>query len=333
MLKPKVFLYTIFCCSLFLTILLSNGCTSEHIVNTNQKQEIEIITSDIENFWTAFHATKTPRDTIHFYQYFENASDGLKYFANDRRLISPPEVGKGNVQEMVGAAFRYKKFYESIEKNTKDIVLIADSINYYCLKLQELYKVAKFPKVYFIMGRFGAAGIPSDSGLVLSAEMLSIDEQTKLEELESVFPQFLKSKDAIPVITVHELIHFLQPYKDSVKTILDNAIIEGGADFIADLVVGRMANEDQHKYGREHEKELWDKFKHDLDSTNLGLWFYDYFEIKNHPPDLGYFMGYKICESYYKNSADKKKAVKEIIEVKDFKSFFLLSKYKDKFVE
>jgi hypothetical protein len=35
--------------------------------------------------------------------------------------------------------------------------------------------------------------------------------------------------------------------------------------------------------------------------------------------DLGYFMGYTICKSYYNNSTDKKKAIKDIIEL-DFKN-------------
>ena len=31
--------------------------------------------------------------------------------------------------------------------------------------------------------------------------------------------------------------------------------------------------------------------------------------------DLGYFMGYSICKAYYNNTTDKKKAIKEIIEL------------------
>jgi hypothetical protein len=31
--------------------------------------------------------------------------------------------------------------------------------------------------------------------------------------------------------------------------------------------------------------------------------------------DLGYFMGYTICKSYYDHAADKDKAIKDIIEL------------------
>ena len=42
-------------------------------------------------------------------------------------------------------------------------------------------------------------------------------------------------------------------------------------------------------------------------------------------------MGYKICEAYYENTEDKKQAVKDIIEVQDFETFFKKSRYSEKF--
>jgi hypothetical protein len=298
--------------------------------NDNNKKLVEIVTSDIDNFWTAFNSTKSPDDTSYFYNYFKNGSAGLKDFAN-RGLFRRPNVGKGNVQEMTNAAFKYKEFYKSIEKNTKNISALSDSINWYCIKLQQLYKMETFPKVYFIIGQFGAAGIASENGLILSAEILSTDSITDLDEVEALIKKYLKTKEDIPPITIHELIHFLQPDKDSVKTILDNAIIEGGADFITKLTVGRVTNRDQHAFGDQHEKELWSELEKDLDSTNMSLWFYDYFKGKHSVPDLGYFMGYKICESYYENAADKSKAIRDIVEVKNSKEFLKLSDYGKKF--
>ena len=48
--------------------------------------------------------------------------------------------------------------------------------------------------------------------------------------------------------------------------------------------------------------------------------------------DLGYFMGYKICQAYYNNASDKKRAIKEIIEwdlstEEKAKDFLLKSNY------
>jgi uncharacterized protein YjaZ len=45
------------------------------------------------------------------------------------------------------------------------------------------------------------------------------------------------------------------------------------------------------------------------------------------PADLGYYVGYKICQEYYEKSADKKKAIKDILEIRDFDQFFRESGY------
>src|SRR6202011_5457692 len=54
---------------------------------------------------------------------------------------------------------------------------------------------------------------------------------------------------------------------------------------------------------------------------------------KGRPADLGYYIGYKICEAYYRQAADKKAAIKAILEIKDFKEFLKASRYERKFAE
>jgi uncharacterized protein YjaZ len=60
-------------------------------------------------------------------------------------------------------------------------------------------------------------------------------------------------------------------------------------------------------------------------------WLYQGDRAKDKPADLGYYVGYKICEAYYKNAANKKQAVKEILEIKDFDQFLKGSRYEEKF--
>ena len=42
-------------------------------------------------------------------------------------------------------------------------------------------------------------------------------------------------------------------------------------------------------------------------------------------------MGYKICEAYYRAAKDKKQAMKDILEIKDFIQFLRDSGYEQKF--
>jgi uncharacterized protein YjaZ len=45
-------------------------------------------------------------------------------------------------------------------------------------------------------------------------------------------------------------------------------------------------------------------------------------ETVDHPADLGYWVGYQICKAYYNKSADKKKAVEDMLNIKDYKGFY-----------
>jgi uncharacterized protein YjaZ len=47
---------------------------------------------------------------------------------------------------------------------------------------------------------------------------------------------------------------------------------------------------------------------------------------KNIFADLGYFIGYKIVKSYYKQATDKEQAIKDIIEMNDPITFLQKSK-------
>ena len=49
------------------------------------------------------------------------------------------------------------------------------------------------------------------------------------------------------------------------------------------------------------------------------------------PNDLGYWMGYKIVKAYYDKAADKKKAIDEILHIRDFNQFLAASGYADRF--
>ena len=40
-------------------------------------------------------------------------------------------------------------------------------------------------------------------------------------------------------------------------------------------------------------------------------------------------MGYKICEAYYAHTEDKKQAVKDILEIKNFPDFLKASRYSE----
>ncbi|HWJ27957.1 MAG TPA: Ig-like domain-containing protein, partial [Flavisolibacter sp.] len=109
-----------------------------------------------------------------------------------------------------------------------------------------------------------------------------------------------------------EYVHTQQ--KGEAHNLLGQAIKEGACDFITELVMGKPLQNNYIVYGRQHETELKASFKLDMFSPAYRNWLYNGTTATT-VADLGYFMGYDICKAYYTNSPDKKKGIKEIIEL------------------
>jgi uncharacterized protein YjaZ len=75
--------------------------------------------------------------------------------------------------------------------------------------------------------------------------------------------------------------------------------------------------------------ELWREFESKMNSKEYKGWLYGP-SVPGRPNDLGYWMGYKIAKAYFDKASDKKQAVKEILNIKDFKQFLKESGYADK---
>jgi len=56
-------------------------------------------------------------------------------------------------------------------------------------------------------------------------------------------------------------------------------------------------------------------------------WMYGGSVFENGPPDLAYYIGYKICDAYYRRAADKRKAIAAILNIRDFRAFLAASGY------
>ncbi len=68
-----------------------------------------------------------------------------------------------------------------------------------------------------------------------------------------------------------------------------------------------------------------------MNGKDASNWLYQGDKAKDKPADLGYYVGYKIVESYYNKAKDKKQAIKDILEIKDFNVFLTASGYDEKF--
>jgi len=226
-------------------------------------------------------------------------------------------------------------FYNSIRKTTNDIQADSVKIISYIHQFEKLYPKAIFNDIYFVVGQFYHGGT-----VILGQTIIEIQKNSKTNATKSAFLfnenqlNTLIEYNSFASLIIHEQVHVNQ--KKGLSTLFTNKLLvktmsEGSADFVMFLITNQIPSHlrKTYAYGKEHEKELWLNFQKNLEMDYDEIrknWFYNYNQSKL-PPDLGYFMGFKICEQYYNNSADKEKAIEFILNGKNYKT--LLSQYKN----
>lgn len=279
----------------------------------------KLVTSDIDLFWKAYDQAKPGnRAAVLREQYLQKGSAGLKAFTR---------VRIGDANKLAKNIEQHPRYYASLREPSSKVLTYKGAIRAGFHKLKELYDDAVFPDVYFLIGRMNSGGTLTDTGLLIGVDMYGKTKDTPMEELGAWHRAVMGPIDYLPHIVAHELIHYQQKYPKADPSLLGKAIGEGSADFVGELISGKMINGHLHRYGDPRERELWDEFKREMNGTDASRWLYQGDRAKDRPADLGYYVGYKICQAYYDRSPDKKQAVKDILEIKDFKAFLKASGY------
>ncbi|MDQ4121575.1 MAG: hypothetical protein M3209_09030 [Acidobacteriota bacterium] len=330
--------------------LLSICCIAGQTIQPNpDPDKARFITSDIDNFWRAFdlaakEADREKRIEIFQREYLDKGSIGLKDFL--RLRIKSAKTLTETVEKL-------PRFFASIRASTLRIKEMEKQMRQSFRKFKKIYPEAVFPDVFFVIGVTNTGGTASENGLLIGAELYGATANTPRDEFPDLYKNFLpeekdpnqlrlkvnklldvslKPVENIAPVVAHESCHFNQKYP-KLDTLLARSIQEGTCDFIAKLTAGQPINPAQHVYGNQHESELWREFQAEMNGASTKNWMYNGLTSGARPPDLGYFMGYKISESYYKNARNKRQAIKDILEIKDFPEFFERSKYALKFTE
>ena len=284
-----------------------------------------LITADIDRFWRAYdHAQRQPDRAVAIYdqEYFDKGSVGLQDYyelkIKDTRLFVQNQTAKA-------------AFYRSIRPNTLRVAAMTAQIRAGFRKMKELYPAAKFPPVYFVIGRFNSGGTASQHGMLIGTDQMSGTPDTPRGELSLWERNTLGALEVLPGTVAHEQVHYLQK-KNGPPTLLRGAIDEGMADFLAELTTGRRPTARYYTYGDAHEKQVWADFTKEMDGANWSNWIANggTQETEAKPGDLGYYVGYRICQAYYNEQADKKQAVHDILNISDYPAFLAASSYEAK---
>jgi uncharacterized protein YjaZ len=161
-------------------------------------------------------------------------------------------------------------------------------------------------------------------------------ENTPVDELNSWERAVIGQVANLPHIVAHELIHIEQHHANGQAnsgkaTLLRSVLDEGGTDFLGEMISGGTINRVQRDYGDAHEEALWTEFSVAMQGTDSSRWLYEGDRAKNRPADMGYYIGFKICEALYKGSADKAAAIRQILAISDADAMLKESGYGEKF--
>ena len=270
----------------------------------------EIRIDDVSRFYALYDATagKPTAQQIQ-QQYLDESSPGLIEFAKLRDITSDRMATAIADRPAVFAdARRCADTLPAVK------VRLADAL----AKLREVYPQATFPPVTVAIGRGKTGGTANASGVMIGLEALCAVEFFKPD-----------MEGSLVHIIAHEYAHVQQPsaqVEDPDDPVLKGALIEGGAEFIAELISGSVSYPHLATATKGREKEFETAFLADVDKKIVGSkWLYNGFGTPEWPGDLGYWVGYRITKAYYVRSKDKKAAVREIIQMSDFKAFLAKS--------
>jgi hypothetical protein len=300
-----------------------------------------IITEDLDRFWAAWDLAEQQPDQrreIFLEQYLQAGTSGLE------RMV---ELRIDSVDRLLAAIDAHPNYYASLRQHTPRAQAAAEPVRDALHELKRVLPKAVFPDTYIMIGRMNSGGTIDEKGLLVGFEMYGMAPDTPTDELGTWHRSVISSTEVLPMIIMHELIHYQQwmlYYQQAENEPTGNpnllwaSLHEGSTEFMIEVLMGSHSNVHLLEWALPGEVELWAVFREVMHSaefgdSEFGDWLYGGAEIDGRPADLGYFMGYRIAQAYYERAEDKAAAIRAIIGMTDAEAFLRASGYAEKMAE
>jgi hypothetical protein len=275
----------------------------------------QVITSDIDRFWEAYDLITATDDSVLQYGYL----DSLYFDRGTAGLEGIRQARNYTAQEYIDAINNYPRFWNSVRENTQKADAYREEIRQGIERVGELYPEVKPNKIYFTIGAMRTGGTYLDSMALIGSEMAFADENTVAAE----FPEAMRAGrqtyfdqnplDDVVFLAVQEFVHTQQ--KPFVHNLLSYCLHEGVGDFVSYTALNLTPDLPAITYGKSNDavREKFEKEMFYINNRNKWLWSDapNEFGVR----DLGYYIGYQLCENYYNQAADKKEAIRTMIEL------------------
>jgi hypothetical protein len=277
-----------------LTLLAARASAGQPVIHTE----------DVDRFYALYDSTAGHPTAEQLQRdYLDKGSDGLHELAKVRNVTGV---------RMADTLAKRPEIYANARKCTAALPRVTERVNASLHKLGQLYPEARFPPVTIAVGRGKPVGVGSpDTGV-----------QVGLEALCAVDWLNPNVEDRFVYVITHEYVHVQQVAAmsdDEYSSVLEGSLVEGIAELVAELTAGSVAYSQLAPAARGDEKEIETAFAADEDQTDLSHWLYNSTPDKH--GDVGYWVGYRIAKAYYQHSNDKRRALREILQMSDPHAF------------
>ena len=266
----------------------------------------EIRTSDVDRFYALYDATGGKPDAKQLQDYIDGGTEGLKAFTKMRKTTG---------ERIAEAMAKQPGIYTNARQCAAVLPAVKQRLGKALATLKRLYPEAVLSPVTIGVGRGKPVGTADKDGVMIGQEALCA-----VTDMMDAAPE-----DRFVHVIAHEYVHVQQSQfgaEDADADVLTTTLLEGGAEFIGELISGSVGYTHLAPAVKGREKDFETAFLADLDKPTTGsVWLYNHPGTPERPADLGYWIGYRITKAYYLNAKDKRQALRDIIEMRDPEAF------------
>lgn len=297
-------------------LMISKGFTQFSLIlflfiSTNiilSQNKPNIITTDIDNFWTAYDKIVTTKDNAQQLEFLnklfiEKASIGQQEMFRARRYAP---------QEYIDSINKRPEYWTSIRQNTLKAKDFATQFEDGIEKLRLIYPELKLANIYFTVGVFRSGGTTSGNNILIGSEIVFADD---------------KNMKDLAFTNVHEYVHTQQKSGEN-ENLLERSAREGIAEFVTVKALNLPSFTPAIEFGKNNEPRIKNAFAQQMFNSSYSFWLYNDAENQFKTRDLGYYVGYAVAEKFYEKAKDKRLAIQELIDL-DFNNSLSVEKYID----
>ena len=259
----------------------------------------KVQTNDVTRFFQVFDAADGRPDADALRRgYLETGSDALRDFT---------DIRIGSMERLAQAIVDKPALFDKARTCAAALPAIRSRVVDALDKLEAVLPAARFPPVTVLVGRGTTGGVTTPAGVVIGLETLCNADWMQ----DDITDRFVH-------LIAHEYVHVQQhgaAVEVAAPTVLYQAWLEGGAEFVGELVSGQVANVHLQEWTRGRECVLEREFLGDVDSTDLSPWLYNGPGDETRRGDLGYWIGHRLARAYYLAAPDKSRAIVELLSV------------------